>query len=149
MNEAMMSNLIKMTIPLIAIIGLFTYLSVSAWANARKREREAFYRSEVRKKIIEHWGKENAEQMAKLLQEESESSGLRQLYELARDDKADDPRRRRERLVLAGLITAAVGLGMLIFLRSMSTAHAVSNAGVIPLIVGIALLAYSFFVGRS
>ena len=37
----------------IGAIGFFSFLGVSAWVNARRREREAYYRSEAIKKIAE------------------------------------------------------------------------------------------------
>src|SRR6185436_7506723 len=40
----------------VAAIAFFTFLSVSAWSTARRREREAYYKSEAIKKIAEMQG---------------------------------------------------------------------------------------------
>ena len=143
-----LQDLFRDIIPVIAIIALFTLLSIATWTNARKKEREAFYRSEVRKKLIENWSGENAEQLLKLMREQSKSPELHQWLNLA-EDESDNPRRRRERLLLAGLITTAIGGGTLIFLKTMPEAVEASNVGLIPLFVGLAILIYSLFVGRA
>jgi hypothetical protein len=40
----------------IAALGLFSWLAISSWADARRKEREAFYRSEALKKLAEMQG---------------------------------------------------------------------------------------------
>ena len=119
-----------------------------AWADARKKEREAFYRSEVRKKLIEQWGGTNSEQLRELLRDDSRHSELRQLCDLAHEDRPPDPRRRRERLLLAGLVTSALGAGLVIALNLMPTGSRIAYIGIVPILVGVALLIHAFFFCR-
>jgi uncharacterized membrane protein (GlpM family) len=45
---------------------------------------------------------------------------------------------------LGGLITAAVGIGVIVLLRGLEHEEPVYLVGVIPLLIGLALLAYAF-----
>jgi hypothetical protein len=59
-------------------------------------------------------------------------------------------RRHREGLKLGGLSTAAVGIGLMIFLRAVQREEPVYLVRLIPLLVGGALLAYVLlFAGRE
>jgi hypothetical protein len=148
MRAELLESLVKVLMPAIIVIAVFTFLSIAAWSDARKKEREAFYRSEVRKKLIEKWGGTNTEQLMEILRDDPEHSRVRQLFDLARDDQPYDPRRRRDRFILAGLVTAAAGGGMWIVFSVMPFGSRVSHIGILPLIVGVALLIYAFFVCR-
>lgn len=148
MRAELLESLVKVLMPAIIVIAVFTFLSIAAWSDARKKEREAFYRSEVRKKLIEKWGGTNTEQLMEVLREDSKNSELGQLLSFARDDQPYDPRRRRDRFILAGLVTAAIGGGMWIVFSVMPFGSGVSHIGILPLIVGVALLIYAFFVCR-
>lgn len=141
-------HLMIMTGLAVLVIGLFTFLSIAAWAKARKREREAFYRSELRKTLIEKWGGGSPEELVNLLRDDAKNAELRQLLDVSGEGKQNGARRRRDGLLLAGLITTAIGVGMLVFLRTLPTRDAVSNIGIIPLIVGVAILIHSFIVSR-
>jgi hypothetical protein len=57
-------------------------------------------------------------------------------------------RRRRESQQLGGLITASVGIGMRAFLIAMldATAHHAYFVGLIPMFIGVALLAYAYLL---
>jgi len=113
----------------IGSIALFSFLAVATWSGERRREREAYYRSETIKKIAESQGAGNAGAM-----------------EILREEERIALRRRREGQKLGGLITIAVGISMMVFLRSM-TRHDPEPAylvGMIPLLIGVALLVYAY-----
>jgi len=148
MPEDMMRDMMQMTIPAIIMIGLFTFLSIAAYADARKKEREAFYRTEIRKKLIEQWGPDKAAQVIELLKADSGDSDLKQLLDLAGDDRPASPRERREHLILAGLITAGVGGGLLLGLRFVPL-DGVWMVGFIPLMVGVAILVHAALFVKS
>jgi hypothetical protein len=52
----MTDNLAVTLVWSIGLIGLFTFLSVAAWTSARRKERDAYYKSEAIKKITEMQG---------------------------------------------------------------------------------------------
>jgi len=105
-------------------ISLFTFISVATWSDNRRREREAYYKSETLKKIAEM----------------PAESGL----ELLRENEHNAFRRRREDLKLGGLVWLAAGIGVMVFLNAI--AQAISLAGAIPALVGVALLAYAYLL---
>jgi hypothetical protein len=117
-------------LPSIAIISLFSFVSVAAWSAARRREREAYYRSETLRRITETQGTRS-------------NSAI----EFLREEEMIGERRRREGLKLGGLVTFAVGIAIMIFLRSMHDPDAQQAylSGLIPLLIGVVLLAYSLF----
>jgi hypothetical protein len=114
-------------VPAVGAVALFTFLAVASWAESRQKEREAFYRSETLRKAIEQGG-------------ESAQSVL----QIMREDELQKMRRRIDGLRLGGLITAAVGTGLMVFLYAMVPDEPVWLVGVIPLLIGIVLAGYGF-----
>ena len=48
--------LAAMLVPIVGSIALFSFLAVTTWSEARRKEREAYYTSETLKKIAESSG---------------------------------------------------------------------------------------------
>ena len=113
----------------VAAIALFSFIGVALWTTARRREREAFYKSEMVKKIAD-----------------SQGTGANAALEFIREQEKNAARNKREGLKLGGLITAAVGVALMVFLRNLVRDEPVFLAGLIPLLVGGVLLAYSYFL---
>lgn len=113
----------------VIMIAIFTFVTVSAWAEQRRREREAFYRSEVLKKLAESTGDQ-----------------ARQVIEMIREQERNEERKRREGGRLAGVIVTGVGLG-LIAMFALLAPGGVWGIGLIPLLVGLALLLYNYVLG--
>lgn len=117
----------------LVLVCVFSFLAVASWSKARLRERQAFYKSETIRKI-------------------AESQGGSAALEYLRENDHNAARQRREGQRVAGLVTLAVGVGVMIFLRrvpispdsgSDSSAYLV---GLIPVLVGVALLIYSYLL---
>lgn len=66
------------------------------------------------------------------------------MQEFVREQQASADRRRREGLKLGGLITAAIGVGIIVFLGAAPGPMAIHLVGAIPLLIGLALLAYAY-----
>jgi hypothetical protein len=118
-------------VPMVAIVCVFSFVIVARWSDNRRKERESFYKSETLKKIAETQG-----------------AGGGSAVEFLRQEEMRAQRRRLEGQKLGGLITIAVGVGMIVFLR-MIPDTAKENAyyvGVLPLLIGVALLVYAYFV---
>ena len=108
----------------VAATGMWAFVAVVTWTDIRRKEREAYYRHELLKKITEMPGE----------------NGLA----LLREDERNSAQRRRENIKLGGLITSAVGLALMLFLRAFETDGRAYLVGLIPLFVGFALLIYSY-----
>lgn len=116
---------------IVGLVSFFSFLAIASWMKARLRERQAFYKSETIKKI-------------------AESQGGNAALEYLRDGDRAAARQRNESRKLSGLVTVAVGIGIMIFLRRVpisphsdgdSSAYLV---GIIPILVGAALIVYSY-----
>jgi hypothetical protein len=122
-------HLAGILLPIVAIIAVFTFVAIASWADARRREREAYYRHETYKKLIEQPGGSSQAVLDLLRQEEDQAM-----------------RRRIEGLRLGGLITTAVGLGVSIFLYYLEPQKPIFVVGLIPLLIGLVLMVYGFLV---
>ena len=109
----------------VASIALYSYLSINSYVNGRRKEREAYYRTETVRRLTESAG-----------------AGAEGAIALLREEDRLQMRRRLEGTKLGGLITTAVGIGLMIFLGiTNDDSHLIGVAiGVVPLMVGIALL---------
>lgn len=116
----------------VLMVSVFAFTSIATWSDARRREREAFYRSETLKKIAESTGPGGAAAL-----------------EILREQDRMAHRRRRDDQRLGGLVTIAAGVGLLIFLRAMVPHEAAYLVGLIPLFVGVALLAHTYLFGSK
>ena len=117
-----------MLVPIVGSIALFSFLAVAAWSDARRKEREAYYTSETLKKIAETSG-EGAKAAMDMLHEQERNFMLR----------------RRDGQRLGGLMTLAVGIGLMVFLKAIvHDEPAVFLVGLIPLLIGTALLLYAY-----
>ena len=120
-------GIIAILVPIISVIAVFTFVSIASFSDNKRREREAFYRFEFRKKLIEQSGA-NTPQVMELMQQEERA----------------ELRRRREGLKIGGFVTAAVGVGLIFGLRF--TGEDVWMVGYIPLAIGVGLLLYGLFL---
>ena len=110
----------------VSAAALFSFLSVATWSDNRRREREAFYRAEMVKKISE----------------QAEPGASKALEAMRLQDEIDQ-RRQREGQKLGGLIAAAVGVALTIFIL-VATGKPGAFVGLIPLAVGVAMLFYVY-----
>jgi hypothetical protein len=104
-------------------VSLFSFVAVAVWSDNRRREREAYYKSELLKKISEMQADN-----AVIVLREVERNALR---------------RRLEGIKLGGLVTTAVGIGLMVFLRALVADQPVYLVGLLPLLIAVALLVYS------
>lgn len=111
-------------VPIVGSVSLFTFLAVWSWAEERRKEREAYYRYELGKKVLETGG--TPEQLAALFREEETLKGEK------RREREFDNRK------MSGLVTLAVGFGLVFGLRF--TGEPVWMIGYIPIAIGVALL---------
>ena len=129
-----MNPLISPAVPLflylsVGAIAFFSFLAVASWSDARRREREAYYKSETLKKVAESQGPAAASVM-----------------ELVREQEKKEVLRLREGTKLGGLITVAVGIAVMPLLRGIMPGSQVYLSGLIPLFIGAAMLFYVYLL---
>jgi hypothetical protein len=124
--------------------GLWAFLSVGAVAlfavfiplvtyiDSRRKEREAFYKAETFRRLTESSG-EGAKAAMELMREEGRQKQIKTI----------------EGLKIGGLVNVGVGIGLVIFLRSLiGGSNSPWLCGLIPGMVGVAMLVYVFFMAR-
>ncbi len=119
-------------IPIVALVAVFTFVSVAAWAENRRKEREAFHKHETYRRILEQSGQ-----------------GAETVLSLMRDEEIREARARIEGLKLGGMITAVVGVAVGIFLEGIEPGKRYWAVGLIPLLIGVVLAGYAFFLAPS
>jgi Flp pilus assembly protein TadB len=115
----------------IGSVALFSFVAVASWANARRKEREAYYKNDALKKIAE-----------------SPAPSAAAALEYLREQHRNTARRRHEGMKLGGLITTAVGLALLIFLWKL-VGPPIHLAALIPLLVGLVLIGYAYSAAKE
>jgi len=163
----------------IAAIAAFSAVAIGSWAAERRKEREAFYRNEAIKKIAEMqgntpepvlqvlrealrpkpespwasaaWGPRamRARYQSETIQRIADTQGSAAALEYMLDDRRKAERRQREGLKLGGMITTGVGVGLFVFLRAIVPDEPVYLVGIIPFLVGAALLIYAYFMAPN
>jgi len=116
-----------MALGMVGAVATFGFFAVASWAHARRREREAFYRSEVLKKLAE-----------------AGPDGSSAALEMFREQQRAAVRGRLESQRLGGLILAAVGVGLMPLLKGVAHHESAWLSGLIPALVGAVLLVYSY-----
>ncbi len=124
MNEGQLGVMV----PIVMFVGLFTFLVFVVWFGTRQKEREAFYKSETLRRITE-----------------SSGEGAKQAIDLLREEERLKRIKTREGVKLGGLINIGVGIGLIIFLW-MLVGPKVALCGLIPGLVGVAMLVYVFYL---
>jgi hypothetical protein len=108
---------------------IFLFVVALVWLGARRKERQDFYLSEMVKKI-------------------SASSG-ESAAEFLREYERTKSRRRREAMIIGGLMGSFAAVGLMIFLRGLVSLP-VYRVGLIPLLPCLGLLIYAlFFASRD
>ncbi|HEX4285941.1 MAG TPA: hypothetical protein VHZ28_12675 [Terracidiphilus sp.] len=126
-NQAPVALFAFLSIGAISLFGIF--LPVAHWLDSRRREREAYYRSEAIRRVTEASGEGAIAARDLLFAEER----LRQI-------------KRIEGLKIGGLVNIGVGIGLGSMLWTLVGPHGPYMVGMIPLLVGVALLIYVFFM---
>lgn len=119
----------------IGAVALFAvFIPLVTFLDNRRKEREAFYRAETLRRIAE-----------------SSSEGAKAAMELFREEERLTAQKRIEGFKVGGLVNIGVGVALTIFLRIMLGGGSGSPylCGLIPLFVGVALLAYGLYMAPN
>jgi hypothetical protein len=118
----------------ISAVALFAvFIPLVSWIDSRRKEREAFYKSETLRRLGE-----------------SSGDGAKLALDMLRDEARREEIKKREGLKIAGLINVGVGVGLVIFLRALIGGGHDSPylCGLIPGLIGVAMLVYVYLLAR-
>jgi hypothetical protein len=113
----------------VALFGIFLPLTI--WMDHRRKEREAFYKAETIRRIAEAPG-EGGNAAVQLLREQERIASIKV----------------REGLKIGGIINVGVGIGVTIFLRALLHGQPVFLCGLIPALIGAAMLVYVYVLAE-
>ena len=119
-------------IPIVAVVSVFTFVTFAVWFESRRKEREAFYKAETLRRITEASGE-----------------GAKAAIELLREDDRLKRIKSREGLKIGGLVNLGIGVALMIFLWVLLRGSGVYLCGLIPAMLGVALLVYSLFMAPA
>jgi hypothetical protein len=110
----------------IGAVSLFVvFIPLVSFIDGRRKEREAYYRAETLRRVAEAPGE-----------------GAKAALELIQSEARRERQRKREGMKAGGLINIGVGVGLMIFLRSLGGSGSPWLCGLIPGFIGVAMLVY-------
>jgi len=124
-------RVVPLLVPIVGSIALFGFLAVATWADSRRKEREAFFRHELLKKLAEN-----------------PSSNADQVMQLLRQEETDRMERMRNGIRLGGWVTLGAGIGVMVLIAQLVRVSGLWAVGAIPALVGAALLLHTFSMVR-
>jgi hypothetical protein len=114
----------------IGAVSLFViFIPTVSWIEARRKEREAFYKADTIRRLAE-----------------SSGDGAKAAVELMRQQDRQQRVKTREGMKIGGITNLAVGIALLIFLRALIGNQPVYLCGLIPGFIGVGMLTYAFFL---
>lgn len=123
---------LALTIPVVSIVAVFTFVAIATWSDNRRKEREAFHRHETYRRMLEQPGE-----------------SVRDVLELMRHEELQRLRQKIEGIRLGGMITAVVGVSLMIFFYFLIDESPLYLVGIIPLLIGLVLVVYGFFMMKQ
>lgn len=117
----------------VLMICVFTFVSIAVGTEARRKEREAYYKAETMRRLAESPG-DAAKYALEMMREE----------QVMRDREAlREDRKRSEGLKIGGLVNIGIGVGLYLLMKEVGGPPMV---GALVLGIGVALLVYAFFL---
>jgi hypothetical protein len=113
----------------VGAVALFAvFLPFTTYLESRRKEREAFYKADTLRRVSEASG-DAGKMSIEFLREQNRLVRIQTI----------------EGLKIGGLIMTAVGIGVVALLWALA-GHDVAVCGVIPALIGLAMLAYVYFL---
>ena len=120
----------------VVMVSVFSFVSIAVWTEARRKERESYYKAESTRRLAE-MPAEAAQQVIEVLKEEAR---IRQAELHTKDVKVI------EGMKIGGLVNIAVGVALMFLIRGTSQETSAYLVGLIPGLIGVALLVYALFM---
>lgn len=120
----------------VVMVSVFSFISIAVWTEARRKEREAYYKAESTRRLAEMHA-EGAQHVIEMLREEER---IRQAELRTKEAKII------EGMKIGGLINIAVGVALMFLIRGTNHENSAYLVGLIPGLIGVALLVYALFM---
>jgi hypothetical protein len=120
----------------VLMVSVFSFVSIAVWTEARRKERESYYKAESTRRLAE-MSADGAQHVIAMLQEEER---IRQAELRTKEVKVI------EGMKIGGLVNIAVGVALMFLIRGTSRETSAFLVGLIPGLIGVALLVYALFM---
>ena len=120
----------------VLMVSVFSFVSIAVWTDARRKERESYYKAESMRRLAEIPA-EGAQQVIEVLKE---AERIRQAELRTKEVKMI------EGMKIGGLVNIAVGIALGFMIRGTSHENSTYLVGLIPGLIGVALLVYALFM---
>ena len=113
----------------IGAVSLFSFIAVASWSDARRKERESYYKNDMLKKLAE-----------------SSGAGAAAAIELLREENRLETLRKQQGMKIGGMVLVGTGIGVLIFLYLLIPHAPIYMVGILLMLIGAALYGSSYFL---
>jgi Flp pilus assembly pilin Flp len=120
----------------VLMISVFSFVSIAVWTEARRKEREAYYKAESLRRVAEMPG-DGAKYVIEMMKEDER---IRQVQQFSNEMK------KLEGMKIGGLVNIAVGIGLFCLIYFTADQKGAAFVGFIPGLIGVALLVYALFL---
>jgi hypothetical protein len=120
----------------VLMISVFSFVSIAVWSEARRKEREAYYKAESLRRVAEMTG-EGAKYVIEVMKEDER---IRQAHQFSNEIK------KLEGMKIGGLINIGVGVALFCLIYFTSSQKGAAFVGLFPGLIGVALLVYVMFL---
>lgn len=119
----------------VLMICVFTFISIAVWTEARRKEREAYYKAETVRRLTEMPG-QGAQAVIEMMREEER---------IERGREVASQVKKLDGMKIGGAVNICIGAALYAFLRSVGGPGMV---GAFPFAVGVGLLIYVYVLAE-
>jgi hypothetical protein len=120
----------------VLMVSVFSFISIAVWTEARRKEREAYYKAESLRRVAEMPG-DGAKYVIEMMKEDER---IRQAQQFANEMK------KGEGMKIGGLVNIGVGVALFCLIYFTSAQKGAAFVGLFPGLIGVALLVYALFL---
>ena len=120
----------------VLMVSVFSFVSIAVWSEARRKEREAYYKAESLRRVAEMPG-DGAKYVIEMMKEDER---IRQAQQFANEMK------KGEGMKIGGLVNIGVGVALFCLIYFTSAQKGAAFVGLFPGLIGVALLVYALFL---
>ena len=120
----------------VLMVSVFSFVSIAVWSEARRKEREAYYKAESLRRVAEMPG-DGAKYVIEMMKEDER---IRQAQQFANEMK------KHEGMKIGGLVNIGVGVALFCLIYFTSAQKGAAFVGLFPGLIGVALLVYALFL---